>query len=227
MRSLSLAAVWVFGGTLAFAQYPPGQYPPGQYPPGQYPGGNYPPGSYPPNTYPTRLPGGVPIGLPVPEVKLPKKESKDKGKSGDEMKITLANVEGALRRMGEKDLLLQTGAKKVLRFRLLAKTQFRNKEGEPIRDSLLHAGDQLSVQVNTDDAETAIRVTLVRAGTAAERASAEQSVDEATVRAPRADDLGKARSVGVQTSASESPGDAAKPEAGAEASRDASPPAAP
>src|SRR5947209_18631965 len=130
MRSLSLAAVWVFGGTLAFAQYPPGQYPPGQYPPGQYPGGNYPPGSYPPNTYPTRLPGGVPVGLPVPEVKLPKRD-KDKSKSENDVKMTLAAVEGSLRKLGEKDLVLQAGPKKLLRFGLLAKTQFGNKEGQP------------------------------------------------------------------------------------------------
>src|SRR5438552_18227588 len=81
-------------------QYPPGQYPPGQYPPGQYPPGQYPPGQYPPNTYPTRLPGGIPVGIPVPEVKLPKRQPKEK--SPDEMKITIASVDGALRKMGEK-----------------------------------------------------------------------------------------------------------------------------
>ena len=45
--------------------------------------------------------------------------------------------------------LVEIGPKKLLRFRLLAKTKFLNKEGEPIRDSLLHPGDQLSVNYGT------------------------------------------------------------------------------
>ena len=100
--------------------------------------------------------------------------------------MSLATVDGALRKMGEKDLVLQTPSKKLLRFRLLAKTKFLNKEGEPIRDSLLHPGDQLTLTVNTDDEETALKVVLNRSATPAERASAEQPVDEAAVRAPRA-----------------------------------------
>src|SRR5471030_2523178 len=138
-----LPALLLFGALAAAQTYPgqyPSQYPPGQYPPGQYPPGQYPPGQYP-NTYPTRMPGGVPIGLPVPEIKLPKKKG-DKtpgaGSSHDDEKITVASVDGSLRKLGEKDLLLQPGKKAVLRFRLLAKTQFRNKAGETIRDSLLH-----------------------------------------------------------------------------------------
>src|ERR1700737_840749 len=86
-------------GAMALAQlpgqYPPGQYPPGQYPPGQYPPGQYPPGQYPPNTYPTRLPGGIPVGLPVPEVKLPKRQPKEKS---DDVKTTLASVDGTYRK---------------------------------------------------------------------------------------------------------------------------------
>ncbi len=187
---------------LALAQYPPGQYPPGQYPPntypGQYPPGTYP-GQYPPNTYPTRLPGGVPVNLPVPEVKLPKKQPKEK--AGDEVKMTVASADGTLRKMGEKDLFLQTGPQTILRFRLLAKTQFKNKAGEPIRDSLLHAGDQLSVQVNTDDDETALRVTLLRSGTESERKTAELPFDESSARPPKAEDLSKPRTVTARESA--------------------------
>ncbi len=188
---------------LALAQYPPGQYPPTQYPP-QYPGGGYPPntypgGGYPPNTYPGRLPGGVPVGLPVPEVKLPRRGEKDKDKKSDnDVKITLASIDGSLRKLGEKDLVLQAGPKKLLRFRLLAKTQFRNKDGEPVRDSLLHPGDQLSIQVNTDDEETALRVTLLKSGSASDRAAADLPFDPSSVRAPRAEDLGKGRTVTVQ-----------------------------
>lgn len=211
---MRLGPVWLalVGAVLASAQtypgqYPPGQYPPGQYPPGGYPPGQYPPGQYPggypPNTYPTRLPGGIPVGIPVPEVKLPKRQPKDKADDG--VKMTLATVDGALRKIGEKDLVLQTSSKKLLRFRLLAKTKFLNKEGEPVRDSLLHPGDQLTVTVNTDDEETALKVVVNRAGTPAERASAEQPVDEATVRTPRAEDLGKSHTVSVQPSDAETP----------------------
>jgi hypothetical protein len=199
LPALLFSGVLLFGVLAAAQTYPgqyPNQYPPGQYPPGQYPPGQYPPGQYP-NTYPTRLPGGIPVGLPVPEIKLPKKKDKSgsSGSSHDEEKMTVATVDGSLRKLGEKDLLLQTGRKAVLRFRLLAKTQFRNKNGEPIRDSLLHAGDQLSVEVSPDDEETALHVTLLRSGTAAERAAAEQPVEEGAVRAPRPEDLSKPHTV--------------------------------
>jgi hypothetical protein len=166
-------------------QYPRGQYPPGQYPPGQYPPGQYPPAG-------NRLPGGI----PVPEIKLPRRGSKDKDKDSAE-KLTLAPIEGALRVLRAKELLLQT-RRDVLRFRLLAKTQFRDKDGEPVRDSLLQPGDQLSVQVNPDDEETAVRVILLRSGSPSERAAAERPVDERAARAPRREDLGRARTVDIE-----------------------------
>src|SRR5713101_4544586 len=84
---------WQYPGQYPPGQYPPNTYPPGQYPPGQYPPNTYPPGQYPPNnpnTYPTRLPGGVPVNLPVPEIKLPKKNDK----KAEETKITVASVDG-------------------------------------------------------------------------------------------------------------------------------------
>ena len=176
-------------------QYPPGQYPPGQYPPGQYPPGQYPPGQYPPgqypNNYPARLPGGIPVNIPVPQINLPKRQPKaDKNPdSSSSMKMTLASADGSMRKMGEKDLLLETSKSRVLRFRLLAKTQFKNKEGEPIRDSLLHPGDHLTVQANPDDPETAVRVVLVKAATEEERNAASKPVDEASIATPAAEDL--------------------------------------
>jgi hypothetical protein len=173
------------------AQYPPGQYPPGQYPPNTYPPGSYPPNTYPPNSVPVRLPGGVPVGIPMPEPKLPKKKD---SKSADEARTTIASVDGTLRKLGEKDLVL--GARKgLLRFRLLGKTRFLNPKGESVRDSLLHPGDLLSVGVSPDDAETALRVILVRSGTDAERTAAERPFDPDTVRPPRSEDLGKPRTV--------------------------------
>ena len=228
MARLALLIAFLGAAGSAFAQYPgqypqtpyPGQYPqtpyPGQYPPGGYPPGQYPPntypGGYPPNTYPTRLPGGVPVDLPVPRVELPKRKEKSKA-GGEESKVMMSSVDGTLRKLGEKDLVLQANPRTLLRFRLLAKTRFRNKEGEPIRDSLLHPGDQLSVQVNPDDEETALRVTLLKTGSPGDRQNAERPFDPATVRAPQADDLSKPHSVAPENS----PADAPSPETESEA----------
>jgi len=227
MRFLRFATGFSFLATVALSQipsgqqYPPGQYPPGQYPPGQYPPNTYPGGGYPPNNYPGGgYPNNYPGRLPIPELKLPKRGAKDK-KSESDVKIAMAAVDGSLRSLGEKDLVLQAGPKKLLRFRLLAKTQFRNKEGEAIRDSLLHPGDQLSVQVNSDDEETALRVTLLKTATPSERAAAELPFDPAGVRAPRAEDLGKPKTVTVQQSPA-----AAETESATEASPDAAAPGA-
>ena len=167
-----------------------GQTPTTQNPPPTYPPDTYPPGQYPPNTYPSRIPGGPTIGIPIPEIKFPKRSGKEKeekakdDKKDKDVKVTLKPIDGTLRKIGEKDLLLETSERCVLRFRLLAKTQFRDQKGESIRDSLLKPGDQLSVEVNQDDEETALRVVLVRAGTPAERAAATKPVDPASIRLP-------------------------------------------
>jgi hypothetical protein len=153
-------------------QYPQqGPYPPGQYPPGQYPSQN-PPGSI-------GLPGGV--SLPIP--KLPSKKSKDTSDSNS-ARVPLRAADGTLRELGEKDLYLETTKHKILKFRTLAKTQFRDKEGEQVRDSLLKAGDQLSVQVNGDDPETALRVILTRKGTTDERMAAQRPFDHDSAQTP-------------------------------------------
>lgn len=192
------ALVFLSLALCAQVQQPPGQYPPGQYPPGQYPPGQYPPGQYP-GQYPgQRLPGG----LPIPDIKFPRRQPKDKDAKGPEQTRTVIALEGRLRKLGAKELLLETGKGDVLQFRLLVKTQFRNKAGEPVRDSLLQPGDQLSVQANPDDEETALFVILLKGASGGERAAASKPVDEAKVRTPVADDFGKPRTVTV---ASEGP----------------------
>jgi hypothetical protein len=60
-------------------------------------------------------------------------------------------VTGSLRKLREKDLVLETNDNTVLRFRLIATTQFRDPQGAAIRDSLLRP----------DDPETALGVVLV------------------------------------------------------------------
>jgi hypothetical protein len=125
----------------------------------------------------------------IPGINLPQRHKDKKDGPSEGMTIKVASADGALRNLGEKDLLLETAKDRVLKFRLLAKTQFRDTKGEPVRDSLLHPGDRLSVQATTDDPETAIKVVLVRAGTGAERDAASAPVAEAKVVTPTVDDL--------------------------------------
>jgi len=72
------------------------------------------------------------------------------------------SVNGSMRKLGEKDLYLRTDDNKVMKFRLLARTRFRDEQGAAIRDSLLRQSDQLSVILSSDDPETATSVVLVR-----------------------------------------------------------------
>jgi len=190
--------------SIGFCQTYPGQYPPGQYPPGQYPP-QYP-GQYPYPTDPTmRLPGGVPLS--VPPIQLPKRGSKEDKQSGDSAKMTVLGVDGTLRELREKDLFLET-PKHLLRFRMLAKTEFKNKAGEPVRDSLLKPGDQLQVEATKIDPETALRVVLIRAGTPAEHTAGERPFDHDSAQTPVEADMKPAGTIDV---ASAGPAAAASP----------------
>jgi len=111
--------------------------------------------------------------------------------------VAVRAVDGTLRELGEKDLYLETANHKILKFRLLAKTQFRDKEGESVRDSLLKPGDQLSVQVNGDDPETALRVILTRNGLQAERTAAGRPFDHDSAKLPVEADTHSAGSMEV------------------------------
>jgi hypothetical protein len=163
------------------------------------------------------LPGGIPINLPVPQIKLPQRHPKDGTTSEQGAKITLSSADGTLRKLGEKDLLLETTKTRVLKFRLLVKTQFQDTRGEPVRDSLLHPGDRLTVHANVDDPETAVKVTLVRAGTSAEREAASVPVEEARILTPVAEDLKNPRT----TVAREQPAGGAAPSTAGGESNDA------
>lgn len=188
--ALPVIVVWLLFGRASPAQTP-SQYPPSQYPPGQYPPGQYPPGQYPqdPSTYPGRLPGGIQLPkIPWPKRK-PKVEKKDEKGSENEVRMELNSMEGTLRELASKHLLLGSGGR-VYKFRLLAKTRFQDKAGEPVRDSLLQPGDMLSVQASKEDPETAMRVTLLRSGSAADKAEASRPVDQTSIRVPEARDLG-------------------------------------
>lgn len=176
------------GGGYPGGGYPgggyPGQYPPGQYPPGQYPPGQYPPGQYPPGQYPE-----------------PQRKTSSKS-SDDEIKVKLRSADGTLRELNENNLFLETSGHKILKFRMLSRTQFHDKKGEQIRDSLLKPGDQLAVQVDSEDPETALRVILNRAGTEAERTSAARPFDHDSTRVPTASDT---KAAGTMEVAADSP----------------------
>jgi hypothetical protein len=128
----------------------------------------------------------------MPSIHFPKR--KPKADSPNSSKITVASVEGTLRKLEEKDLLLQTSSSRVLKFRLIAKTEFLGKDSKPIRDSLLHPGDRLTVNANPDDPETALQVVLSRSGSKSERETAESPVEEASISTPTASDLGRSHS---------------------------------
>jgi TonB family protein len=99
------------------------------------------------------------------------------------------SVSGTLRRLEGKDLLLQTAANKVLRFRLTLKTEFHGADGRPSRDSLLNPGDRLTVQVDRADLETATYVSLYQAGTASDRQAASAPVGAAEIFSPQPGDF--------------------------------------
>jgi hypothetical protein len=132
--------------------------------------------------------------------RLPGRKTSDKDAStanSNSARVPLRAVDGTLRELGEKDLYLETSNHKILKFRMLAKTQFRDKEGEQVRDSLLKPGDQLSVDVNGDDPETALRVILTRKGTEAERTAAARPFDHDSAKTPVAADTHSAGTMEV------------------------------
>lgn len=189
--ALASAQIYPTPGPYPGGPYP-GQYPPGQYPPGQYPG-QYPPGQYP---YPGDV--GLPGGISLPMPKLPGKKDGDKNTTqSDSTRVPLRATDGTLRELGEKALYLETSRHKILRFRMLVKTQFRDKQGEQVRDSLLKPGDELSVEVNSDDPETALRVILLHKGTQNELEAASRPFDHDSAQAPQESDLHSSKATEV------------------------------
>ncbi|MBE0658254.1 MAG: hypothetical protein IH602_11230 [Bryobacteraceae bacterium] len=217
---LALVAVCVALPAEGFQAQYPGQYPPGQYPPGQYPPSQYPPGQYPPDPYPSTYPGGrLPGGINIPPINLPKRKPKseeDKKKDEKSKAPEFAALDGRMRRLGEKDMVVESRAGKMLRFRLLAKTRFENPKGEPVRDSLVRPGDRVEVRANPDDLETAIAVVHLGAGSEAERAAGAQPVEQGAIRTPEEADFG-----GVSTTRSEEAEGGAAPRESSMAEADA------
>ncbi len=99
------------------------------------------------------------------------------------------SVDGVVRSLAEKYVLLQTNTNKVLRLRLLAGTEFRGKDGKPFRDSLIHPGDHISVDVNSSDVETAVDVVFLSSGSSSEREAAALPVASTGVVVPESLDF--------------------------------------
>ncbi len=161
---------------------------------GQYPSGQYPPGQYPSEQYPSTYPGGrAPGGINIPPINWPKKKPKteeEEKKGGKKKDGGMPSLDGRLRKLGEKDMLVESRSGKLLRFRLLPKTKFENPKGEAVRDSLIKPGDRIEVKVNSDDVETAVVVVLLGAGSAEERAAGAQPVDGSKAGVPEEADFG-------------------------------------
>jgi hypothetical protein len=130
----------------------PGQYPPGQYPPGGYPG------------------GGPGIGLPRRGKKTTTSEKNTPAPSRE--------IEGMLRRLDEKLIVVQTPDARIISIHRGDKTKFL-KDDEAIKPATLKPGDHLRVEVTEDDSGFfyAVNVNLEKPGTAAERANASQPVE--------------------------------------------------
>jgi hypothetical protein len=96
---VALAASAHLGAEFAMAQYP-GQYPPGQYPQGQYPQG-----------------GG--IGLPIPHIGKKKTSSDSTQNDPNAMK-----VEGTVKSIDEKQLVILAGDSRTMTLRIDDKTKY-------------------------------------------------------------------------------------------------------
>ena len=156
------------------------------------------------------MPGG--INLPVP--RLPGKKSKDKDASdSNSVRVPLRAADGTLRELDEKSLYLETNKNKILKFRVLPKTLFHDKEGQEVRDSLLRPGDRLSVEVSGDDPETALRVILTRKSTDSEQERAKKPFDHDSAQAPAEADTHAAGAMEVAAEPPPSPTpDTSKPD---------------
>jgi hypothetical protein len=78
---------------------------------------------------------------------------------------------------------------------LIPRTEFLGKDSKPIRDSLLHPGDRLTIDATPDDPETALRVLLAKSGSKSDRETAEGPVEESSLSTPTASDLGRPHSI--------------------------------
>jgi hypothetical protein len=143
----------------------------GPFPGGGYPPGGYPPGGYPPGTYP----GGGGVGLPIPHRGGKKKNSKQDAQPTQ-------SIEGMLRRLDDKELVLEATDTRLLSLKRTASTKFLDSQGDPMKPADVKPGDHLQIDATQDDQGyfTAVTVNFTKPGTGAERAAAAQPVEVST-----------------------------------------------
>ena len=172
MRVSMMSGFVAIGFAVAYAQLGSPQYPPG--------GGQYPPGQYPPGQ------GGGGMGLPripMPKTKAQKKKDADKAAAEKKKQDEVENVvmlRGTMRRVSEKQAIIETKDKRIIRIETSAETKYVKKDTTEIKPADLQLGDQLLVDAVPDEKGyfRAVKVTLERPGTAAERVAARDTVAE-------------------------------------------------
>ncbi|MBL8241510.1 MAG: hypothetical protein JNM66_29060 [Bryobacterales bacterium] len=128
-------------------------------------------------------------------MRLPKRTPKDQQAKKDvppgETKPAGPSIQGTLRYIDEKSIAADTEKRGLVRFRLLPATRFLDKDGQPMRDSLFKAGDQVVITFNLEDEDTALSVTMTAKGAIPEKAAEpakEPTADPPTVVSDNAKD---------------------------------------
>lgn len=115
--------------------------------------------------------------MQIPKIRLPKRTPKDqetkKGTPPAETKAAVPSIQGTLRHISENSITADTDKRGTVHFRLLPATKFLDKDGQPMRDSLFKAGDQVVITFNLEDEDTALSVTLTASGPTPEKKPAE------------------------------------------------------
>ncbi len=124
----------------------------------QYPGGRTP-----------RIPQGIPRG----------------GKPKKAPAEATLNISGVLRKLSDKELILEAPDTRILTLKRTQKTTFYKNSAEA-KPSEFQPGDQLFIEASQDDESFlyAVTVTWQKAGTAEERARAAQPVEPSLQRSP-------------------------------------------
>ncbi|MBI3470610.1 MAG: hypothetical protein HY013_04570 [Candidatus Solibacter usitatus] len=128
---------------------------------------------YPPGTYPGRYPRSRGPGIP-----MPRRGKKDQSKTQAQQE-QLKELRGMLRKLDEKELVIEATDKRILHVNVAAGTKYL-KDAAEVQSSDLLLGDHLLVEASQDDHGRyyAVRVTREKAGTPAERVAARAPLDE-------------------------------------------------
>src|SRR5262245_13277764 len=171
----------------------PGQYPPG----GRGPGTGYPPI------------GGTGTGGGIPSPRRGKKTStKEK-----EQPTPTKEVEGLLRKMDDKLIVLEPSDSRIITVKRSGQTKFVNNDDEAMKPADLKPGDHLRVEATEDEQGYyyAVIVHFEKAGTTAERAKASEPVEVIMPSSKDDDDRPVQKRAGSPAKAQRDPDDPDRP----------------